>query len=238
MAIAQIRVFGDKFIIPSCQKAGEFIETTMHEVLGWKCSIQKNGTVICHTSQKGFDGWHIKRLVISPKGQVRVISKEGDKKEKIVKRYFLTPKGEDIKCLDVRIGLSDGWVDGRKIYVRKGEFDKFLDEHGITAIHAGNPNTNFTMKNVFYHNSDRFRFGQIRTDGHIEVLSNITKKNDFFEEVITSVSVTGASWVIKEEVQFGKYNLPGITNVLFTDVKDATELNLPIMEKCYMEEEA
>ena len=94
------------------------------------------------------------------------------------------------------------------------------------------------MKNVFYHNSDRFRFGQIRTDGHIEVLSNITKKNDFFEEVITSVSVTGASWVIKEEVQFGKYNLPGITNVLFTNVKDATELNLPIMEKCYMEEEA
>lgn len=238
MAIAQIRVFGDKFIIPSCQKAGKFIETTMHEVLGWKCSIQKNGTVICHTSQKGFDGWHIKRLVISPKGQVRVISKEGDKKERIVKRYFLAPKGEDIKCLDVKIGLSDGWVDGRKIYVRRGEFDKFLDKHGITAIHAGNPNKVFTIKNVFYHNSDMYRFGQIQTDGKIEVLSTRTKNNDFCEEVITSVVVKESRWVIKEEVQFGKYNVPGVTNVLFTNAKDATKLNLPVMEKSYIEEKA
>lgn len=238
MAIAQIRVIGDKFIIPSYQKAGEFIETAMHEVLGWKCSIQKNGTVICHTSQKGFDGWHIKRLVISPKGQVRVITKEGDKKEKIVKRYFLTPKGEKLKTLDVTIGLSDGWIDGRKVYVRKGDFNKFLDEHGITAIHAGNPNKVFTIKNVFYHNSDMYRFGQIQTDGKLEVLSTRTKANDFCEEVITSILVKGANWVIKEEVQFGKYNVPGVTNVLFTNAKDATKLDLPVMKKSYSEEEA
>lgn len=238
MAIAQIRVIGDKFIIPSYQKAGEFIETAMHEVLGWKCSIQKNGTVICHASQKGCDGWHIKRLVISPKGQVRVITKEGDKKEKIVKRYFLTPKGEKLKKLDVTIRLSDGWVDGRKIYVRKGDFKKFLDEHGITAIHAGNPNKVFTIKNVFYYNSDMYRFGQIQTDGKTEVLSTRTKANDFCEEVITSIFVKEASWVIKEEVQFGKYNVPGVTNVLFTNAKDATKLNLPVMEKSYSEEEA
>ena len=237
MAIAQIRVIGDKFIIPSCQKAGEFIETAMHEVLGWKCSIQKNGTVICYTSQKGFDGWHIKRLVISPKGQVRVVSKEGDEKEKIVKRYFLTPKGEKLKTLDVTIGLSDGWIDGRKVYVRKGDFNQFLDEHGITAIHAGNPNKVFTLKNVFYHNSDMYRFGQIRTDGRIEVLSTRTKANDFCEEVITSILVKEASWVIKEEVQFGKYNVPGVSNVLFTNAKDATKLKLPVMEKNYSEEE-
>lgn len=215
MAVAQIRVSGSSFIVPDEQNPGQIIEKTLHKVLGWTCSIQKSGTVICRAAQKGFDGWHVKRLIIKPNGQVRISLKVGTEKENILKKYYLTRKGENIKHLDVIIGLSDGWIDSRKVYVRNEEFQEILDKKGITAIRACNPNKIYTMKSITYQDG-RYLYQGIKTDGILQVLGVTEKSNDLFEETIATIQVINATWTIKTEEHNTKYNVDRETAVLFT----------------------
>lgn len=224
MAVAQIRVSGSSFIVPDKQNPGQMLEETLYKVLGWTCSVQKNGTVICRAAQKGFDGWHVKRLIIKPDGQVRIGLKIGTEKEQILKKYYLTPKGEPIGRLEVIVGLSDGWIDGRKVYIRRKKFQEVLDKKGITAIRACNPNKFYSLKNITY-KDDRYMYQGLKTDGFIRAINMTEKNNGFYEETISTVQVTGATWVNKSQEQNIKRDVPETTKVLFTQM-DITTLEI------------
>ena len=53
--------------------------------------------------------------------------------------------------------------------------------------------------------------------------------NELIENSITKVKVTGATFVIKEQMQNLKYNLEKRTCVIFTRSKDITNMKLPIL---------
>lgn len=224
--ISQIRVKGQKIIIPNTQKAGELTKTTQIQVLGWKISVQKNGIVICYNAQKGYDGWHVKRFIINPNGLAKITMKIGDAKAKIIKKFFFMPKGVEKKELDVVIGLSDGWVDAAKVYVRNAEFQEFLDEHNIFGVHVCNPNvTYFKIRNITI-NDDIYLYESIETDGKVKLIRSSEKINDFYCENIIKVMVKGATWVTKTQEQNLKYGVPRVSKVLFTAVNDVTTLKL------------
>ena len=229
MATAQVRVIGNYFIIPNNEKGG-FQKVQKCEMLGWKCSIQPNGTIICYNAQEAYDGWHIKRLIITKKGQVKIIEKLGENdKSRTVQKFYLTRKGEKLGIMNLLIGLSDGWVDGRKIYVRKGDLNNFMHSHGITAIHQANPNTLYSIQNKTCKTGDGYQYERLLTDGHCEVTSTMDISNELMENSITKVKVTDATFVIKERMQNLEYNSETRTCVIFTRSKDITNMKLPIL---------
>lgn len=229
MAIAQVKVLGNYFILPKGN--GGFQKAKKCEMLGWKCSIQQNETIICYNAQKAYDGWHIKRLIINKKGQVKIIEKLGENdKSRTVQKFYLTRKGEKLGIMNLLIGLSDGWVDGRKIYVRKGDLNNFMHSHGITSIHQANPNALYSIQNKTCKNGDGYQYERLLTDGYCEVTSTMDMSNELIENSITKVKVTGATFVIKEQMQNLKYNAEKRNCVIFTRSKDITNMKLPILE--------
>jgi len=229
MAIAQVKVLGNYFILPKGN--GGFQKSKKCEMLGWKCSIQPNETIICYNAQKAYDGWHIKRLIINKKGQVKIIEKLGENdKSRTVQKFYLTRKGEKLGIMNLLIGLSDGWVDGRKIYVRKADLNNFMHSHGITSIHQANPNALYSIQNKTCKNGDGYQYERLLTDGYCEVTSTMDMSNELIENSITKVKVTGATFVIKEQMQNLKYNAEERSCVIFTRSKDITNMKLPILE--------
>ncbi len=228
MATAQLKVLGNYFILP--KENGGFQKSKKCEMLGWKCSIQPNETIICYNAQEAYDGWHIKRLIITKKGQVKIIEKLGENdKSRTVQKFYLTRKGEKLGIMNLLIGLSDGWVDGRKIYVRKGDLNNFMHSHGITAIHQANPNTLYSIQNKTCKTGDGYQYERLLTDGYCEATSTMDISNELMENSITKVKVTGATFVIKEQMQNLKYNLEKRTCVIFTRSKDITNMKLPVL---------
>lgn len=226
MAVAQIRVKGKNLFLPELNGTGE-LKAQKTQVLGWTVSIQQNGTVICYKAQKAYDGWHTKRMVITPKGKVKITMKIGLEETQTVKKYFLASKDAGEYELDASIVLADGWVDDVKAcYVREGKLQDFLDQNKITSIHVCNPNkTRFTLKKLIRADG-QFRIEDIKTDGEIITIAENDKSSDFYTQSNRTVIVQGATWVLKTETQNMKYNVPQVTSVLFTAVKDVTQLDL------------
>lgn len=224
MAVAQIRVKDNTIVLPTPND----INKQKVEVLGWTVSIQKNGTVICYKAQKAYDGWHAKRMIITPKGQVKITMKVGDKDTKTIKKFFLVSKedAEEYK-LDVAIVVTDSWVDDPTVcYVRKGLFQDFLDKNGITGIHMCNPNSITFTLNSLTRKDGQYSIENIQTDGKILKLGGSTKSTDFYSLSTATLMVRDATWVIKIEEQNRKHMVPAITKVLFTAAKNVTQLDL------------
>lgn len=226
MAVAQIRVKGKKIILPNPNGEG-VTETRKIHVLGWTVSIQQNGTVICYKAQKAYDGWHAKRMIITPKGQVKITMKVGQQDTKILKKFFLMPKGVKMGEMNISIVLTDEVVDNYGVcYVRSGKLQDFLNQNKITSIHMCNPNkTQFTLKNLTRVDG-QFSVEGIKTDGTTNTIAENDKSTDFYTQSTRTVIVQGATWVVKTETQNMKYNVPPVTSVLFTAVKDVTQLDL------------
>ena len=221
MAVAKIRVKGKYIFLDTSYKEGE-AKIQKIQIFGWTVSVQENGTVICYKAQKAYDGWHIKRMTITPKGRVKITSIQGEKQS--TRKFFLKMTQEEEKQeMDIVIGLSDGWVDSSKCYVRVAEFQKFLDKYCIDAVRKSSPNTYFTLKTIRKVNGE-YLHEMIDTDGSLIIISDLERKNDFFSEIITRVRVIDATWVIKTEAQNIKYGVPPITKVLFTSEKDVLQL--------------
>ena len=226
MAVEQIRIKGKKFMLPKHDVTTERSSQKV-QVLGWTVSIQKNGTVICYKAQKAYDGWHTKRMIITPKGQVKITMKVGEKETKTVKKSFLVAKNVKDYELDVTVVLADGWVDDSKAcYARDGKLQDFLDQNGLDAVHRCNPNnTSFTLKNLI-RQDNQYSFEDIQTDGKIVLMATNDKTTDFYSQIVTTVMVKDATWVIKGEEQNRKHGVPTVTKVLFTSVTNVTKLNL------------
>lgn len=226
MAVALIRVKGKNIILPD-HKGQEKVETQKVQVLGWTVSVQQNGTVICYKAQKAYDGWHAKRLIITPRGQVKITMKVGNQETKRISRTFLASKDVEKYELDVAIGLADVWVDNNNVcYVRSGELQDFLDKNEITGIHMCNPNKKyFTLKNLTMADG-RYSYEGIRTDGQVVLLASSQKTTDFYTQNTVTVKVKGATWVVKDKEQNMEYGVPPVTRVLFTSVKYVTQLDL------------
>ena len=85
-------------------------------------------------------------------------------KVKTLRKGFVVPKGS--KLSDGLLGLAGGYIDERYAYFRDGSFQKFLEEHGISAVKHEDPNQTFSIRNARYGGGECY--SHLITDGKVE----------------------------------------------------------------------
>lgn len=184
------------------------IEPTHAEVNGWTCQICPDGTVECNCSRDYWDGTHSIRYVIQQNGFAKLTLKVPGSPVKTLRKGFVVPKG--VKLLDGTIGLSGGNVDERYAYFREGSFQKFLDDHSITAVKREDPNRVYSVRNI--------RSGAGTCDS---VLLTDGKKVFLGQENGNVLyQVTDATWALHKQIQHerDKHNCFGFLCTLEKDL--------------------
>ena len=113
---------------------------------GWDCSIKEDGTVFCESSKEYSDGVHTMRYVIQLNGFAKLTLKRPRSKVETLRKGFVIPKGA--KLSEGLLGLAGGYIDERYAYFRDGSFQKFLDNHGISAVKRENPNRSYRLRSA------------------------------------------------------------------------------------------
>ena len=202
---------------------------------GWIGVINDDGSIVLEASRCYSDGESTIRVTINSNGYHKVTTKFGDDDiVHTVKKGFLVRKGEP---LNGTFGLPGGNIKARYFYYRSNDFNKFLEEHGLTAVSRENPNAVFNIRNARYGGGECHM--KLLTDGHCKDVGYDTGRSDHWEEICPNTSasevnelirVTDASWVIKcqYENECGRHNY----SVILLTEKDPKEItNLPNIKR-------
>lgn len=136
-------------------------------------------------------------------GYVKKLLKIGDGRPRVLKSYKL-PNWP----IDGVIGLPSGYIDERATYFRTSDFQRFLDEYGITAVRCESANGiyNILQKHDGLHSM--FFSESIESDGTVKVISKDIKVDEKSSaqpfDITEMIEVTDASWVIRTVWKYGE----------------------------------
>ena len=189
MATLRIEIVDSKFVSHNGVNVKSFNE---HHVNGngWEATMTENGKLEC-VALGYYDGvLHLVKFKIQ-KGYARLILKIGDKRARVVRSFKM-------KCwpADVILGLPAGYIDNRRPYIRRREFQEFLDKYNITSVRNETANGTYQLAREIKNGEIVFD-ENIETDGIAKLVSEDEEKGLFRYEV------TCASWVIKNVLQNG-----------------------------------
>ena len=227
MATLQVRIENGFFVgTNGCYVST--VEPTHVIANGWECLIDEDGTIKCDAVRGYSDGEHSMRYVIQPNGFAKLTLKVPDDKVKTLRKGFVTPKGT--KLSDGLLGLAGGYIDERYAYFRDGSFQKFLEEHGISAVKHENPNQTFSIRNARYGGGECYSY--LLTDGKVEEEGYSSGRTESWEESCPGtcayegneyLKVTGATWAIHKQTQH-EGDSHNCFRILYTLEKDLTKL--------------
>ena len=151
------------------------VNPTQHSTNGWDCSISENGTITCSAVWKYSDGEHSIHYMIQPSGFAKLTLKT-PYKTKTLRKGYVVPKG--MKLSNGVIGLAGGYIDNRYAYYRDSSFQKFLEEHKISAIKHEDPNQVFDVRNAQHGRGSCY--SSLNSAGTIaELSSNLDRSDDW-----------------------------------------------------------
>lgn len=193
MATLQIEFRDKKFV--SNNGVNVKVATDTHiEGNGWKGNVDENGNFYFIVREYHERVLHQLKFQIK-NGYVKKTLKIGDQMPKVLKSFKIS--GWPI---DGVIGLSDGYICNRTTYFRTVEFQKFLDEYGLTAVRCEAANGLYTCMEK-RDNQSTFLSESIETDGYVRELSTDYVDDKYATKVLPDIEqvleVTDASWVIK-----------------------------------------
>ena len=195
---------------------------------GWECSIREDGTVFCESSREYSDGVHTIRYIILPNGFAKLTLKMPRSKVQTLRKGFVTSKGK--KLSDGIIGLSGGNIDSRYAYFRDSSFQKFLDDHGISAVKRENPNRVYRLRSAEY-GGGKCR-SNIYTDGKVEEKESSGGRTERWQEEFPNtcayecertMEVTGSTWALHKQSQH-EGDRCNCFSILYTMEKNLTQL--------------
>ena len=194
------------FFVKSNNVHLESIEPTHVVGNGWDCIIRSDGSIECNSIRNYSDGIHSVRYSIKTSGFAKLTRKKPGEKIEVLKKGFVIPRGS--KLSSGTLGLAGGYVDSRYAFFRDNTFQKFLDEHDISAVQRENPNRFFTLRSAEYGGGSCK--SSIHTDGTVHsIQSSIGRSGQWKKEYPSTcayegeeiVSVTGATWVLHKQFQ-------------------------------------
>ena len=211
------------------------VEPTHVIANGWDCVIDENGTIRCDATRYYSDGEHSMRYVIQPNGFAKLTLKVPYDKVKTLRKGFVVSKGS--KLSDGLLGLAGGYIDERYAYFRDGNFQKFLNKFGITAVKHEDPNQKFSG---FSNYSGWGTASQdVFSDGNIEWdYEDAPGSREYFEQPgcnpnlysgTTYHTVTNATWAIVETRENYRDN-HNYARILYTTVRNVMDLEDSLME--------
>lgn len=200
MSTLQIEFKDKKFVSHNGVNVNEATET--HIVgNGWEGEVDEKGNFYFIATQYYRGKRHQLKFKIY-NGYVKKLLKIGDGRPRVLKSYKL-PNWP----IDGVIGLPSGYIDERATYFRTSDFQRFLDEYGITAVRCESASGIYNLMQK-HDGHSIFLFESIETDGKIEVISGDTEVDKELEESIFDVNqmieVTDASWVIRTVWKYGE----------------------------------
>ena len=198
MATLKIEVKDLKFISHN-EVNVEVFESNYLKGNGWECRIAENGRVDCIATEFYNGERHQIKLKID-KMYVKVLLKIGNGRPRVLKSYKL-----NTFVVDGVIVLPGGFIDTRNPHFRNAEFQKFLDDYGLTAVRNQDPNGIYPL--TMEHSGDTAVFYEdIETDGTIRCISEkieTPKESGDGQFLIKRMlEVTDATWVIKNVWRF------------------------------------
>lgn len=216
MAMMEIRIKDKKFIRHNDVNV-EVFEPNYVEGNCWKCEIDLDGNVTCLATKTYFD---VKRQIeFSIKnGHAELKLQIGEDEESVIKSFAIKQWP-----LDGVLRLSDGYIDKRKAYFREIEFQKFLNEYGITAVRYETANAVYKLKRKVEDGNIVFE-ETVETDGKREQIDFRAEphKGDTYS-MYRVIKVTNATWTIKTSKRFGVIE----QRVIYTTEKPQTIKRLP-----------
>ena len=198
MPTLRIRIVDSKFVSHN----GENVKTFEERYIsgnGWEATISEEGKLECVALQYYGGVPHIVKLKVQKQGYARFIIKIGENPVRVLKKFKL-----ETWPADVVLGLPGGYIDKRRPYIRRKEFQDFLDKYEISSVRNETPNGTYLLfrevkdEKVVYNET-------IETDGDVIPVVEDSENNLYRYEV------TNASWVIKTVENHGK-----ILRVLYT----------------------
>lgn len=227
MATLQVRIENGFFVgTNGCYVS--MVEPTHIIANGWDCLIDEDGNIKCDAVRGYSDGEHSMRYVIQPNGFAKLTLKVPYDKVKTLRKGFVVPKGS--KLSDGLLGLAGGYIDERYAYFRDGSFQKFLEEHGISAVKHEDPNQTFSIRNARYGGGECY--SHLITDGKVEQQGYNLGRTESWEESCPGtcayegneyLKVTGSTWTIHKQTQH-EGNSHNCFRILYTLEKDLTKL--------------
>lgn len=208
------------------------IEPTHVVANGWDCTIREDCSIVCSATREYSDGTHSVRYAIQKNGFAKLTLKKPGEKLKTIKKGFVIPRGCQLS--DGTLGLSGGNIDTRYAFFRDSVFQKFLNEHDISAIKRENPNRLFTLRNAEYGGGNCHSI--ILTDGVVHSLQLDSGRSDQWRKEFPStcayegeitVSVTGATWVLHKQSQHER-NRSNCFRILYTLENPTTLVGIPM----------
>lgn len=188
------------------------------EANGWKCYLNENGNITCITEKTYND---IRFKIEIKNGYLKISSKKGDMRPKILKSYRIKEWP-----VDGVIGLPMDYLDSKRPYFREGKFQEFLNNYGLSAVKCEEASAIYTLKERFYGGEVTYKEEIEASDGHIKLIFNDVHKAGDSEDgtlvIFRKVDVTNATWVIKKVVKGTK-----ITRILYTTEDPRKITNLP-----------
>lgn len=193
MATLQIKFKDGKFISNNGVNVENFTSNNV-KGNGWQCNANEFGEFSCIARKSYYGVKHQLKFYVK-KGYVKTVLRVGSSKSILVKSYKA-----DKWPMDGVIGLPSGFVDDRRPYFRNEEFQKFLDEYGITAVRYDLAGGMYQLDKKIC-DSQTIIEEKIETDGRIEVLNEeVLNFDDEDKSTVverSTVEVSNASWVIK-----------------------------------------
>lgn len=210
------------------------VEPTHVIANGWNCLIKEDGTIECNSVRDYSDGEHSMRYVILPNGFAKLTLKVPYERVKTLRKGYVIPKGT--KLCDGLLGLAGGYIDERYAYFRDGNFQKFLNKFGITAVKHEDPNQKFSG---FSNYSGWGTASQeVFSDGNIEWdYEDAPGSREYFEQPgcnpnlysgTTYHTVTNATWAIVETRENYRDN-HNYARILYTTVRNVMNLEDSLM---------
>lgn len=203
MATLQIEFKNKKFV--SHNGVNVNVATDTHiEGNGWSGDVDENGNFYFIATQYYKGERHQLKFKIM-NGYVKKLLKIGDGRPRVLKSYKIQNWP-----IDGVIGLSAGRIDTRVVYFRTADFQKFLDEYGITAVRYESANGIYSIMRKHDGLHSMFFSEYIETDGNVKVISEDIKVDEESLlkpfEIHEMVEVTDASWVIRNIRKYGEVN--------------------------------
>ena len=217
MPTLQLKVKNSRFVEHNGVEVKIFTPTYV-EANGWKCYLNDNGNITC-IAEKTYDDIRFKIEIKN--GYLKISSKKGDMRSKILKSYRIKEWP-----VDGIIGLPRGYLDSIRPYFREEKFQEFLNDYGLSAVKCEEASTIYTLKERFCRGEITYKEEIEDSDGHIELISNDVHKagdnEDGTLKILRKVQVTNATWVIKKVIKGTQ-----ISRILYTTKNPKQITDLP-----------
>jgi len=217
MPTLQLKVKNSRFVEHNGVEVKTFTPTYV-EANGWKCYLNDNGNITC-IAEKTYDDIRFKIEIKN--GYLKISSKKGDMRPKILKSYKIKEWP-----VDGVIGLPRGYLDSIRPYFREEKFQEFLNNYGLSAVKCEEASAIYALKERFCRGEVTYKEEIEASDGHIELISNDVHKagdnEDGTLKILRKVEVTNATWVIKKVIKGTK-----ISRILYTTKNPKQITNLP-----------